>query len=125
MRKTKKLVKAQETIRNLSISNQVTTIGAMNAEVYYEVLQKNNYFWNSQTQEWEKAVNPDPPKQIIEIRIRTEGDWLINSDLLCRIERAMDAIKLKTVNKSKPYPQRPPNQLDSAIYYQFMDELKP
>ena len=127
IRKTKKLLKAQEAIRkflNKEYSEAQTAL-IQSADAYYDLLEKNNYFWNSQNQKWEKAQPAEPPKQVIEIRIRTEGEWLVNPFFLIqRFERAMDAIRLKAISKSKPYTQRPPNQLDSSIYYKFIDEIK-
>jgi hypothetical protein len=130
MRQTKKLIKAREAIRKYGLTrilqNAQTTLNAQeSADFIYKILLDNNFCWNSQLGTWDKVEPPAPPKTMIEIRIRTGSDWLINSDLLSRIERAMDAIRLKQINKSKPYPQRPPNHADSAIYYQFIDELKP
>jgi len=118
MRQTEKLRKAQKVW--LDIKNQPTN---MPHQELYNRLNLLGYIYKDS--EWIK-VNEEahPPQNVIEIRIRTDGTWLIKSDLLDRIERALNVVKLQQINKSVPYAQRPPRQHDSAIYYQFIDELK-
>lgn len=120
MRQTFKLLEAEKTVAKHGLKHCVL----ITANEYYQLLEKNNYFWNSKTKKWEKAQKADPPTEKIRIRITTEGDWLINSDLLKRLEKAFESINLFQISQSKFYTQRPPNQLDSSIYFEFMDKSK-
>jgi hypothetical protein len=125
MRRTKKLLEATATIKKYGLqAHRIGFNSLSSSDEHYQLLEENNYFWSSKTQQWEKAQNAEPPTEKIRIRITTGGDWLSNSNLLERLEKAFEAIKLLQISKSKIYNQRPPNQLDSAIYYEFMDELK-
>lgn len=123
MRQTKKLSEAQKTISKYGLKAHRNK-PLSTADEHYSLLESQNYFWNSKTQLWEKAQEPDPPTEKIRIRITTEGDWLQHSNLIERLEKAFKAVRLLQISKSKLYTQRPPNQLDSSIYYEFMDELK-
>ena len=125
MKQTKKLLQAQKTITKYGLkAHRIGFNSILSADDHYQLLNENNYFWNSNENEWQKGPTADPPTELIKIRITSSSEWLKNSNLLERLERAFNAIRLSQVNKSKFYSQRPPNHLDCAIYFEFVDELK-
>lgn len=97
--------------RNISIDGDQETL--------YERLQAAGFFWNSDSKKWEEfdIADADEPTKLIMVRVWTDAEI---------VEEAADDIVAKTkklfelVERSKPYPCRPPKQREARIYLKFL-----
>ncbi|MEZ4622092.1 MAG: hypothetical protein R2867_42200 [Caldilineaceae bacterium] len=85
----------------------------------YPHLESNGYQWNSESGEWEnwQAMDADEPSELI--RVRTWARAEVVEMIADGIVEAMLAAGVRLVERSKPYPCRPPKQLDSRVYLTF------
>ena len=106
MKRTKKFIAAEK----LALK-----IGIVIDDEIYENLEFNNYFWDSKQGIWFEGDLPDPPTNLLKIRIWADKE-LVQSD--CdRIIEALDNYTLQ--DKSEIYLCRPPKQLEGRIYLTF------
>jgi hypothetical protein len=92
-----------------------------NQDELYSELNRIGYYWNSKTKEWERDDRlPNPANKLIKLRVWTAADQVESfADL---IVESCESIGLELVDKSKPYPCRPPQQLESRIYLLFSNK---
>lgn len=93
-----------------------------NQEELYQALQKKGYFWDSSAKEWEyhapeAAQEPTP---LVHIRVWADAEV---------VEAAADEVveqlrQFRLVERSRPYPCRPPKQFESRVYLKFLPEVK-
>jgi hypothetical protein len=89
-------------------------------EELYQELNRLGWFWNPKIQRWERDDRiPNAATKTIYIRVMTGKE---------RVEQAAEAIAealeqygLELIEKSEPYPCRPPKQNDARVYLQFID----
>jgi hypothetical protein len=105
MRRTQKYSKAIELL----------TFPHNTQEELYLELNRLDFYWNSKTQQWVRDDRlAEPPMLGVKIRIwASEEDIEYHSDLIIQILAENGYI---LVDKSKPYPCRPPKQNESRIY---------
>ncbi len=87
----------------------------------YSKLEANNWFWDSKQQWWVKGEEPDPPSNLIKIRIWADKDK-VNTDVNNLIQ-AMDSLGYQLEEKSELYHCRPPKQLEARIYLTFSRKI--
>lgn len=109
MRRTKKFIKAEKTAVNLNL--------AFTDENLYQALQDNNYFWDSDQGVWFEGDLPDPPTNLIKVRVWSDGER--NNTDVVSIIKALGAVGFIFEEKSEPYKCRPPKQLESRTYLTF------
>ncbi len=89
-------------------------------ELLYERLVEAGYLWDSTQQEWIelKAEPADPPGETIRIRVWADAEVVQEAadDMLASLKRR----GFRMVEMSKPYPCRPPKQLESRIYLSLL-----
>jgi hypothetical protein len=85
----------------------------------YGLLQDHGYFWDSVAGEWvhlppEEALDPTP---LVMIRVWAAADAVeLAADEV--VERLR--VNFNLVERSGPYPCRPPKQFESRIYLKFL-----
>lgn len=110
MRQTQKYVKACERL----------TFPHRHQEQLYSELNRIGYWWNSKKKEWERDDRiPKEASTVFKIRVMGASDKV---DLLADhiIEQSAE-MGLELVERSAPYPCRPPQQNDSRIYLSFRE----
>ena len=103
--------------RGLDDVTQATQSGKQ--EDVYQALQKEGFFWNSQNKVWEEhdIADADDPTPLIMVRVWADAEI---------VEEAADDITRKAkkhwrlVERSRPYPCRPPKQRESRVYLKFL-----
>ena len=111
-KRTRKFVAAEATGRQLRIRST-------DAETLYRLLNEAGYQWNSDTGTWDnwQAMPADEPSELIRIRCwaRSEVVEMIADGVV----ESMRAAGLNLMERSQPYPCRPPQQRESRIYLTF------
>jgi len=112
MRVTEKYRKALR----LGVPLKITT---KEREQLYLQLNQKSYFWNSEKKKWEKiSTEAKPPTELIKIRIW--ADARITETVSSELIEALAQKGLRITNKSKNYLCRPPENLESRIYLEFI-----
>lgn len=97
---------------------------ATNQEDVYQALNQAGYHWNSETNAWEQWTDEpaDQPTEFVMVRVwaaaETVGD--VTDDLV----RAMRKAGARLMERSNPYPCRPPKQQEARVYLKFLPERK-
>lgn len=93
--------------------NQMTT-----QDDLYSALQHAGYFWDSAGKKWvyHAPTGAADPTPLIMVRVWADAEI---------VEEAADEVTERLVNftlveRSTPYPCRPPKQLESRVYLKFM-----
>jgi hypothetical protein len=113
---TAKYVSAVSKARELSVYADFP-----HQEQLYSTLNKCGFYWNSDLKIWEELnQDADPPTELIRVRVWTDARFVEQAavDLIS----SLDAQGLRLVEKSLPFPCRPPKQLESRIYLTFIKE---
>ena len=111
MKRTKKYVAAEAIALALGIE--------VNDDIYRN-LEQHNYFWHSEEGDWFKAGPPEPPTNLIRIRLWADGEKVKEDcDILLH---ALKGHGFVLEERSEPYACRPPKQLESRIYLTFSRE---
>lgn len=109
MRRTQKYSKACE-ILSISHSSQ---------DELYSELNRLGWYWNSKNKQWERDDRIAVESKLIKVRVWANSEIVEElADLF--IEQSSE-IGIRFLEKSKPYPCRPPNQNESRIYLTFED----
>ena len=108
MRKTQKFRYAARLYYQLKLTEKFN-----NQEQLYSLLISNNYYWNSQEKIWEKGGIPEPPSELVKIRITCDRDRLDS------VVKNMSIKGLYLLEISDPFPCRPPRQNDIRVYLSF------
>jgi hypothetical protein len=89
-----------------------------NQEKLYRLLNESGYYWDSGTQAWQQLnQGADPPTELIRVRVWAETSKVEGAAYQLRV--AMEEQGYIFLEKSDPYPCRPPKQLESRIYLSF------
>lgn len=115
-RRTRKYTAAERTARSLGLQVDPTEDDA--AELYRQ-LEDQNYRWNSKTGSWEDwgSMPADEPSPLIRIRCWAPAEAV--EMIADGVVESMLAAGLRLLDRSKAYPCRPPQQLESRIYLIF------
>ncbi len=99
---------------------QILIYPHINQDELYAELNRLGWFWNSKIKKWERDDRPAlEESKLIKIRILASAQKVVQAAELF-IESAED-MGLKLLEKSEPYPCRPPNQNDARIYLSFQE----
>ena len=113
-RMTTKYRAALKIAKAISIPNALEDQSAL-----YQKLNEHNYFWNSKLKTWGKKPAL-APTDLVRIRV-----WAAAEHVEQAADDAMNALShhhYKLLERSSPYPCRPPKQLESRIYLTFLPE---
>ena len=113
-KQTAKYVAACSTLRKIKQST------AGDQEAAYKRLQDAGFMWNSKSQIWMSLGNEpaDKPTKLIYCRVWAAAD--VVAEVADLVEDAMKARAVMLIERSNPYPCRPPKQLESRIYLKFI-----
>lgn len=111
-KRTRKYVAAESMARQLKIRSA-------DAETLYRLLNEAGYQWNSDTGAWDnwQAMPADEPSELIRIRCWARAD--VVEMIADGVVESMRAAGLQLMERSQPYPCRPPQQRESRIYLTF------
>lgn len=90
----------------------------------YQILQEAGYQWNSKASGWELLASQPANDPSPFIRFRIWADAEIVPDLADDMIRLAAGLGLVLVEKSQPYPCRPPQQLEARVYLTFVSAKK-
>jgi hypothetical protein len=108
MKNTEKFRKAVDRYYQLKSPEKYST-----QDELYSLLNSHNYYWDSKNKLWELEETPDPPSELVKIRVMAARDRVKT------IVNDLSVEGLVLVETSDPYPCRPPKQNDSRIYLTF------
>jgi hypothetical protein len=85
----------------------------------YQYLTVQGYYWDANCGLWIKAADQsnDPPSTQVKIRI-----WADKNQVIEIAEKAIEALtdqEFRFIEKSIPYPCRPPKANDARVYLTF------
>lgn len=88
-------------------------------EAAYKRLMDAGYMWDSKTQVWLNLGNEpaDKPTQMIRVRVWTDASKV---DDAANVVVAAMQDRFHLVERSDPYPCRPPKQAESRVYLSFL-----
>ena len=99
---------------------QVLTFPHEHQEQLYSELNRLGWYWQPKKKEWERDDTPaKAATKLVRVRVWAAKDSVENAAELF-LEGA-EGNGLRLIEKSPPYPCRPPNQLESRIYLVFED----
>ncbi|MEH2438397.1 MAG: hypothetical protein V7K25_30065 [Nostoc sp.] len=99
---------------------QILTFPHSSQEQLYSELNRLGWYWQSGKKEWERDDTPaKAATKLIRVRVWAAKETVENAAELF-LENA-ESNGLRLIEKSAPYPCRPPNQLESRIYLTFED----
>lgn len=97
---------------------QVLTYPHQAQDVLYTELNRLGWYWQAKKKEWER--NDAPAKEATKlIRVRVWAAREVVEDAAELFLENVESMGLRLIEKSSPYPCRPPNQLESRIYLTF------
>lgn len=86
----------------------------------YSELNRLGWYWDSKQQRWVRDDRvADPETKFIRIRVLSGTSQVQN--VADNVIEAMQERGLRLLEKSPPYPCRPPQQNDSRVYLTFED----
>ncbi len=101
-------------------ATQILTFLHTNQDELYQELNRLGWYWQPKKKAWERDDTPAlEASKLIKIRIWADSKKVDEAAALF-IENAESA-GLRLVEKSQPYPCRPPHQNDSRVYLTFED----
>lgn len=114
-KRTKKYVAAEQAAKRIGLQ-----VSAGHADALYTQLNAQGYQWNSEAGTWDDwgALEADQPSGMIRIRCWAAGESV--GLIADGVVEAMLAAGLQLVERSQPYPCRPPQQLESRVYLSFV-----
>lgn len=93
-----------------------------NQDELYATLNKAGFHWDSGSKEWQfhAPEAADDPTPLVMIRVWADAEI---------VEEAADEViehlkRFRLVERSRPYPCRPPKQFESRVYLKFLPEAK-
>ena len=102
----------------VTIASQLDIALTDNQELLYGALNASGFYWASDIQQWQQlAHDADAPTDLIRVRVWAETSRVEGAVYQLRI--AMEEQGYKFLDKSEPYPCRPPKQLESRVYLLF------
>lgn len=107
----------------LTVARQEKISTAGIQEDLYQSLQEIGYFWNSDRKEWEHHAieEADDPTPFVLVRVWADAE--IVEDVADDVTKGLKRL-YNLVERSQPYPCRPPKQLESRVYLRFVPREK-
>ncbi|AUB40452.1 hypothetical protein COO91_06467 [Nostoc flagelliforme CCNUN1] len=97
---------------------QILTFPHHTQDELYAELNRLGWYWQAKKKEWERDDTPaKEATKLIRIRVWAAKDMVEDAAELF-LEGA-EGNGLRLIEKSAPYPCRPPNQLESRVYLTF------
>jgi hypothetical protein len=99
---------------------QLLTFSHDSQEQLYAELNRLGWYWQPVKKEWERDDTPaKEATKLIKVRVWADATKVENAvDLFTE---NVETMGLKLLERSNPYPCRPPNQKESRIYLTFED----
>ncbi|PHJ55764.1 hypothetical protein VF14_33550 [Nostoc linckia z18] len=99
---------------------QILTFPHQIQDELYAELNRLGWYWQAAKKEWERDDTPaKEATKLIRVRVWAAREIVENAaDLFAE---NVEGMGLKLLERSNPYPCRPPNQLESRIYLTFED----
>lgn len=118
-RMTKKYTETLRTGRKVGIRTE-----AGDQEWLYQMLSEQGYQWDADAGQWQHlpSLPADEPSNLIRVRVWAEAN--IVGLMADGIIESMLAAGLRLVERSQPYPCRPPQQRASRVYLTFEPEVR-
>lgn len=89
-------------------------------EQLYQELNRLGWWWNSKVQKWEHNEQlAVPPTDLIRIRVWAAADEVAQA--AAAVIEGLEQFDLKLLERTEPYPCRPPKQAESRIYLTFQE----
>lgn len=85
----------------------------------YRLLNDNGWYWDEQSGWIEKLQPPHPPSKLVRVRVWASCDRL-EAEAKAIADALIEIHDYELVEKSDPYPCRPPSQQDSRVYLTFL-----
>lgn len=85
-----------------------------NQSALYQKLGEHNYFWNSKVKAWEKGKTAAEPTGLVRIRVWAAAENV--EQVAFDVQKELSHRNYQCLERSGPYPCRPPKQLESRIY---------
>ncbi|WP_414574262.1 hypothetical protein [Nostoc sp. CCY 9925] len=99
---------------------QVLKVPHQTQEELYAELNRLGWYWQAAKKEWERDDTPaKEATKLIRVRVWANKDKVEDAAEL--FIESIEGMGLKLLEKSNPYPCRPPNQLESRVYLTFED----
>lgn len=99
---------------------QLLTFPHDNQDQLYAELNQLGWYWQPNKKQWERDNTPaKEATKLIRVRVWAAKEKVQDAAELF-VENA-ESMGLRLLEKSNPYPCRPPNQLESRIYLTFED----
>ena len=99
---------------------QIATLPHNTQEELYTELNRLGFYWDAKKQLWKRDDQlADPASEVLRIRV-----WAAAEKVEQLAEIAIESMQqygLKLIERSNPYPCRPPKQADSRIYLSFIE----
>lgn len=110
---------ARMTRKRIAAETTASLIGVSIRGDLYQSLADEGYHWNSETGEWENwnETPADEPTELIRIRAWARGEAV--EMVADGVVESMLAAGLRLIERSRPYPCRPPKQAESRVYLTF------
>ena len=98
----------------------ILTFPHSSQEQLYSELNRLGWYWQPDNKEWERDDTPaNSATKLIKIRVWAAKEIVENAAELFSENAESNGLRL--IEKSPPYPCRPPKQLESRIYLTFED----
>ncbi|MCG3207797.1 MAG: hypothetical protein FOGNACKC_01397 [Anaerolineae bacterium] len=103
---------------------RLNAAGTRNQEELYELLQSAGWFWDSTRKRWDfyPQEEAEPATKMIMVRVWCDSEITedMADDLTAALRKYANTKGWELVERSRPYPCRPPKQLESRIYLKFL-----
>jgi hypothetical protein len=93
-------------------------------EALYHLLADHGLYWDSKAQLWAKSADEpsDAPTPFVSIRLWCDAE-IVADAADCLVDQLTQA-RFHLVERSEPYPCRPPKQREARIYLRFYPPRK-
>ncbi len=93
-------------------------------EQLYAALEKNDLMWDSDQKQWLQLVNEaaDEPTELVMVRFWAETERV--ERYANEIQKHLEQLGCKLVEKSRPYVCRPPKQKESRVYLKVLPSYR-
>jgi hypothetical protein len=87
-------------------------------KVLYRRLGEHNYFFDSKSKVWEKGEPANPPTDLVRVRVWAKAEHI--EQVADKLVSELSDGDYRLIERSEPYPCRPPKQLESRVYLTFL-----
>ncbi|MEH2310734.1 MAG: hypothetical protein V7K35_04735 [Nostoc sp.] len=99
---------------------RILTFPHQTQDELYAELNRLGWYWTPAKQQWERDETlAQPASKLIKVRVWAAKESVENTAELFLENAEINGLRL--IEKSPPYPCRPPKQLESRIYLTFED----